>query len=38
MHSQCSRYVKKINGEIYNFRDLRNKVKNIHFKTERILK
>ncbi len=34
MHSQCSRYVITFNGEIYNFRDLRNKVKNIHFKTE----
>ena len=34
MHSQCSRYVITFNGEIYNFRDLRNNIKNIHFKTE----
>jgi len=34
MHSQCRRYVITFNGEIYNFKDLRRKVKNIHFKTE----
>ena len=34
MHSQCGRYVITFNGEIYNFKDLRRKVKNIHFKTE----